>query len=254
MSTTPTPVPDVVDQIETKIKADLTWLQKHERLVLAVIAGVALWFAIGKIDTLLINHDRAVTQQAQIVAQVQQEKNDATAKLIAQHDADTAALNAKIEARDAQLQQLQVTLVTALSKQQQVDKTLTPTELTNRWNTLVPEAGVSITNGQATLPDSGARATVIELEKAPVLTQQLAASTEELTNAQSLLAAEGQQVTDRDALITGLKAKAVDDSKVCTDQIATVKAEARKSKRHWFYAGVVVGWLGRQALKTYTGY
>lgn len=230
------------------------YLKAHERLLVVVLLLLSSWFALGKIESMVAAHDNANLQQAKVVSAVQQEKNDATAKLIAQHDADTAALNAKIEARDAQLQQLQVTLVTALSKQQQVDKTLTPTELTNRWNVLVPEAGVSITNGQATLPDSGARATVIELEKAPVLTQQLAASTEELTNAQSLLAAEGQQVTDRDALITGLKAKAVDDSKVCTDQIATVKAEARKSKRHWFYAGVVVGWLGRQALKTYTGY
>jgi hypothetical protein len=248
MSTTPTPQP-----IVSSLHPISVYLKAHERLVLTFFAGLILWFALGKVDTLLINHDRAMTQQAQIVAQVQQEKNDATAKLIAQHDADTAALNAKIEARDAQLQQLQVTLVTALSKQQQVDKTLTPTELTQRWNTLVPEASASSANGQVTLPDSGAVATVVELEKAPVLQQQLTAETEELKNAQSLLAAEGQQVSDRDVLITGLQAKAVDDAKVCTAQIATVKAEARRSKRRWFIIGYVAGFVSRQFIKTETG-
>lgn len=244
MSTTPTPAP---------LTTSLSWLQKHERIVLAVIAGVVLWLAIGKVDTLLINHDRAATQQAQIVAQVQQDKNDATAKLIAQHDADTAALTAKIDARDAQLQQLQVTLVTALAKQQRTDKTLTPTELTTRWNALVPEASATVTATGVVVPEAGATATVVELEKAPVLQQQLTAQTEELSNAQSLLVAEGQQVTDRDSLITGLRAKSVDDAKVCTDQIATVKAEARKSKRRWFLVGYVAGWVSRQAVKTYTG-
>jgi hypothetical protein len=229
------------------------YIKTHERLALAVLAGVALWLGIGKVDALLINHDRAVTQQAQIVAQAQQDKNDATAKLITQHDADTAALNAKLEARDAQLQQLQATLVTALAKQQQVDKTLTPTELTARWNTLVPEAGVSVTNGQITLPGTGVVATVVELERVPVLQQQIASSNEELSNAQNLLAAEGQQVVDRDMLITGLKAKSEDDAKVCVAQVATAKAEARRSKRRWFYAGYVAGLVTRGAVKLFLG-
>ncbi len=245
---------DAVDQIETKIKADLSWLQRHERLVLAVVAGLVLWFAIGKVDTLLVNHDRAATEQAKIVAAVQQEKNDATAKLMAQHDADTAALNAKLEARNAQLQQVQIELVTALSKQQKTDAAMSTPEIAQRWEQLVPAVTVSpSTAGGVTLTDAGAHATVAELEKSPVLTQQLEAKTEELANAKSLLVAEGQQVTDRDVLITGLRASAVDDAMVCATELATVKATARQGKRRWFYAGMVVGWLGRQALKTYGG-
>lgn len=253
------PVPTVTTQqgmlaVPPTLQRAETWLKQHERLALALIAGVVLWFAIGKIDTLIANHDNANLQQAKIVAQVQQEKNDALTKQVAQDKADYEALVAKVDARDAQLQQLQVQLVTALAKQQQVDKTLTPTELTQRWNMLVPEAGAATTPTGVTLPSEGARATVIELEKAPVLQQQLTAETEELTNAQSLLVAEGQQVTDRDILITGLKAGAVADAKVCTDKIATVQADARKSKRRWFYAGVVVGWTARSVVKFYTGF
>lgn len=254
MATTPVPTPDLVDKVEAKIKADITWLQRHERLALTVVAGLILWFAIGKIDTLIANHDAANLQQAKVAAQVQQDKNDATEKLIAQHDADTVALNAKIEARDAQLQQLQVTLVTALSKQQKTDTSLPLPELANRWAVLVPEAKLTATPTGITVDDAGAHATVVELEKAPVLTQQLAAATEEVTNTQSLLLAEGQQVSDRDALISGLKLKAVDDAKECSAQVAVVKAEARKGKRHWFYAGLALGWAARQAVKTATGF
>ncbi len=239
--------------IETKIKNELSWLQKHERLVLAVVAGLVLWFAIGKIDSLIANHDNANLQQAKVTAQVQEEKNQALAEQVSKDRLAYDALAAKIEARDAQLQQMQYQLVAALTKQQQTDKTMTPTELTQRWNVLVPEAAVSITNGHVTLPDSGARATVIELEKAPVLTQELSAKTEELGNSQALLKASGQQVTTLNDLVSGLQLKAVDDAKVCSAQIAVVKAEARKSKRRWFGIGFVTGFLARQYIKTATG-
>lgn len=239
--------------IETKIKSELSWLQKHERLVLAVVAGLVLWFAIGKVDSLIANHDAANLQQAKVTAQVQEEKNQALAEQVSKDRLAYDALAAKIEARDAQLQQMQVQLVAALTKQQQVDKTMTPTELTQRWNILVPEAGAAVTPSGVSLPSEGARATVIELEKAPVLTQELTAKTEELGNANALLKASGQQVVTLNDLVSGLQLKAVDDAKVCSTQIAVVKAEARKSKRKWFLVGYVAGFLSRQYIKTATG-
>lgn len=246
---------DAVDKIEEKIKADLSWLQRHERLVLAVIAGVILWFSWGKINDMIINHDHANLEQAKVAAAVQQEKNDAVAKQMVKHDADMQALVTKVEARDAQLTQLQAQLVTALSKQQAADRTMAPTELATRWLQLVPEADPLTLDSQGGLRVSteGARATVIELEKAPVLTKQLEAKSEQLDNAQKLLQAGNQQIIDRDGLITGLRTQAVLDAKVCTDQIAVVKAEARKAKRRWFIIGFVTGFLSRQAIKSYTG-
>jgi hypothetical protein len=229
------------------------WVEAHERHLLVLAVGLAVWFGIGKIDSLIANHDHANLEQAKVVAAVQQEKNDAIAKQMAQHDADVEALNTKLEARDAQLQALQVQLVTALSKQQAVDKVATPTELTQRWNALVPEASATVTASGVGVPTEGARATVIELEKAPILTQQLAAKSEELANAQKLVAAEGQQVTDRDNLIVGLQAKSVDDAKACQEQIKVVKDEARKSKRRYLIVGTVIGAVLRGLVGHYTG-
>ena len=233
----------VITPIATQLHPISVYLKAHEKLVLLVIAGLVLWFGIGKVDTLIQRHDSANIQQAKVVAQVQQEKNDALAKQIAQDKADYTALSAQVNARDAQLVQLQATLVTALAKQQATDKISTPTELTQRWNVLVPEAGAAVTPAGVTLPSEGARATVIELEKAPVLQQQLAAQTEELSNANKLVAAEGTQVTSLTALVGGLQAKSVDDAKVCDARVKVVKAEARKSKLRFFKWGFITGFL-----------
>jgi 2',3'-cyclic-nucleotide 2'-phosphodiesterase (5'-nucleotidase family) len=249
-------VPTKVISVEKRVVRAETWIKQHERLVLAVIAGLALWFAIGKIDALIANHDHANLEQAKVAAAVQQEKNEALAKQMAQHDADVEALAAKVEARDAQLTQLQAQLVTALTKQQAADRTMSQPELATRWLQLVPEADPLTLDpkGGLRVSTEGARATVIELEKAPVLQKQLDAKAEQLTNAQAMLTAEGQQVLDRDGLITGLKKQAVLDAGVCQDTIKTVKDDARKSKRKWFLWGFVAGFVSRQAIKSYTGF
>ena len=230
-----------------------TWIKHHERLFLALIAGTTLWFAIGRVDSLLVKHDNANLQQAQVAAQVQQSKDEALAQQVAQDKAAYTALNAEVMARDAQLTQMQAQLVVALSGQQKKDQTLPPTDLVARWNTLVPAASAKVTSDGIILPESGAVATVVELEKAPVLTQQLANDNEELVNAQKLIAAEGQQITDRDLLITGLRMKADADAKVCDVRVKVETDKIRKARRRWFIIGYVTGFISRQVIKTETG-
>ena len=230
-----------------------TWIKQHERLFLAIIAGLVIWFGIGRIDSLIANHDHATLQQAQVVAAVQEEKNVALAKQVAEQAAEYKALADKVNAQNAALEQANVNLANALIKQQHTDAALSPSELVARWNTLVPQAGATVTPNGVTLPSIGAIATVQQLESVPVLTTQLQNKGTELDNAQKLLGTSQGQVTTLTEQVTGLQVKAVDDAKVCAAQIAVVRADARKSKRRWFYAGVVVGFVGRQILKTYTG-
>jgi hypothetical protein len=240
--------------VTAKLKTDLTWIQKHERILLAIIGGLVLWFTIGKIDTLIANHDHANLQEAQVAAAVQEEKNQALAAQIAQQAAEYKALAEKVEAQTAQLEQANVSLATALTKQQKTDAALPPTELVARWNTLVPAAGLTVTPTGVTLPNTGAVATVQQLEKVPVLAAQLDNEIQIATGTQKLLdASEGRVVTLNDQ-VTGLKTQSVLDAKVCKDQIAVVKADARKGKRRWFIVGFVAGFLSRQAIKTYTGF
>jgi len=242
-----------VATIETKIKADLSWLQKHERIVLATIAGLTLWFGIGKIDTLIQNHDMNNFNVAKAVAQVQAEKNTETATLAEQQAEQYKALAQQVATQNAQLTQTNAALSAALAKQQKVDASLPPSELVNRWYTLVPEAKPTVTPTGVALDNAGAVATVQQLELVPVQQQKLVNVQEELGNAQKLVEAEGTQVATLNALVTGKDALLADNAKVCAAQVATVKAEARKSKRRWFYAGMATTVVLRVGIKLLTG-
>jgi hypothetical protein len=233
-----------------------TWIkfiEAHERLLLVAVAGLVLWFGIGRIDTLIQNHDNANLQQAKIVAVTQADKTQALAAQSAQQAAQYQALAAKLDAQNAALVVANTELATALAKQQKTDSTLPPSDLVARWNTMVPQADATVTPSGVDLPETGAIATVQQLELVPVQQQKLVNAQTELTNAQSLLTAEGQQIATLNTEVGSLRLQQVDDAKVCAVQISTVKAEARKSKRHWFYAGVVVGFIGRQLIKSETG-
>ena len=240
--------------IPVTLKNDLSWLQKHEKLVLAVVAGLVLWFGIGKIDTLIANHDHANLQQAQVVAAVQQEKNDALAKQIAQQAAEYKALADKVNAQNAALEQANVNLANALIKQQRTDASLPPSELANRWTVLVPQAKPVVTPTGIAVDTPSAIATVQALEETPALRSQLGNEHAQLENAQKLVADEGTQIATLNTLVTGKDALLADDAKVCQAQIKVVKDAASKHGRLLFKIGFVAGFVARQAIKTYTGW
>jgi len=213
----------------------------HEKLILALIAAGVLFFAIGKIDGIIAKHDDANLKQAQVVAAAQEDKNAAIAAQVASDNATFTALQAKVQAQNAALVQANIALSTALTKQQKIDATLPPTDLAARWNTLVPQAEVTVTTNGVTLPETGAMATVQQLEIIPVQQKEITNDQTLIANGNALAVAQTKQVTDLTAQVTGLKLQSVDDAKVCQAQIAVVKADARRSKRRWFAAGFVAG-------------
>ena len=231
-----------------------TYVKAHERLVLAGIAAVLLWFAVGHIEGIIARHDNANLQQAQVVAQAQADKTAAIAEQVAQQSAQYASLAAKVQQQNDALMQANVALSTALAKQQHSDATLPPSDLVARWNALVPQAKPTVTATGIAVDTPSAVATLQQLEIIPVQQQELTNTQKELENAQSLVTAEGQQMTTLNTEVGSLRTQLGDNQAVCQAQIAVVRAEARKSKRRWFYAGVVVGFVTRQWIKTSTGY
>ena len=117
------------------------YLKSHERLVLLAIAGLVLWFGIGKIDTLIQNHDNANLQQAKVTAQSQADKTAAIAEQVQVQATQYQALASKLGAQNQALVQANVQATLALAQRQKTDATLPPTELVARWNALVPSAG-----------------------------------------------------------------------------------------------------------------
>ena len=231
----------------------LKWIESHERLLLVAVAGVVLWFGIGRVDSLIARHDNANLQQAQVVAQAQADKTAAIAEQVAQQSAQYASLAAKVQQQNDALMQANVALSTALAKQQHTDSTLPPSDLVARWNTLVPQAGATVTPSGVALPAQGAVSTLQALESVPVLTTQVSNTQKELSNAQSLVTAEGQQVATLNTEVGSLRTQLGDNQAVCQAQIAVVKAQARKRQRWVFAIGYAAGWVSRQVVKTYTG-
>lgn len=221
----------------------IKWIVAHERLLLVAVIGLVIWFGIGKIDTLISNHDNANLQQAKVAAAVQAEKNQETAAVVAQQAIDMKVLSDKVQAQNTALEQANLALVAALSKQQKIDATMTDPQLASRWNTLVPDATVTTTSSGVSLSSTGAHATVNELEKIPVLTQELSASQQESKNDLSLLTSSSAQVVTLNTLVAGKDASLKAADNVCKEQIKVVKDEARtelhKAKRNWFIGGVV---------------
>jgi hypothetical protein len=230
------------------ITAISTYLKAHERLVLVAIVGLVLWFAIGKVDTLIAHHDAANLQQAQATLQTQQSKDAALATQATQQAAQYQALAEKVDAENVQLVQANATLSAALAKQQHTDASLPLPELANRWTALVPEAKPTATATGLAVDTTGAVATVQQLESVPVLTSELSNAKGQLANVDSLLTASTGQVATLNEEVSGLRLENTDEAKVCTAQIAVVKAQAAKSKRRWFLVGLVAGFLGRGAL------
>ena len=216
--------------IETYIK----FIKAHETILGLVLAAAIIWGVSGKVENIMYHHDNAAESQAQIVATAQAQKDAALATQAAQQAEQYKELSDKVAAQND-------ALVTALVKQQHTDASLPPSDLIARWNTLVPQAGATVTSTGVALPEAGAVATVQQLESVPVLTQQLA-------NTNSLLGASQKQVVTLDQEVSGLNLQLVDNQKVCTEELKVQADQYKKSRWHWFWAGMAAGFLGRSAL------
>ena len=123
---------------------------------------------------------------------------------------------------------------------------MTPPQLATRWEGLVSAKPGDIkvaTDGNLEVTEPVALNTVEQLEQVPVLTLNLtnetyvaAANQQEAEKANALNSALVVQVGDLQTTITK-------DDAACKAQVASVKADANKSKVKWFKIGFVTGFI-----------
>jgi hypothetical protein len=237
-----------------------TFLLDHERLIIVIVAAVVLWWGYGKYAQIRLDHDNAALKQAQIVAAQQAQQNavlaaqaQQQAQIVAADKAQLQALTDKVTAQNAQLTAANVALANALTKQQKTDASLPVPALVDRWAQLAPGTNFSGAIGSGnnvTVTPSNALATVQQLEKVPVLTQELANETTLKANGDQLIASQNKSIFDLNGQVTTLNASVAgavkldqDHQAQCVDQIKVVKDEARKSKRRWFKFGFITGFV-----------
>jgi len=221
--------------------SEWTWLKSHERVVLLAAALVGGYVGLNK----WLNYDdmRKHEQLAVITQQVEQDKV-ALADAKAKADTDAAKYQQIIDTQTKQ-QALLIATIEAdnalLKQRQEAVKTMPPTGVAQEWTKLVPEADVTIMNGQFTLSDAGARATVSQLEEIPVLQDQFFRELEVAKGKQQQIDAANGVIADKNNQLVVTNKLLVDAGKQCDDKVAVVKADARKSKRNWFLTGLTAG-------------
>jgi hypothetical protein len=248
MATGPT-IPIQIPNPTVLITNELSWFQKHERLIIVVLVLALGGWLGNKWMNVSAEHAKAalaVQQQASAIAATQA---DLAAKSY------QAAIEALSKANVA-LAASQTARNTVLVKQQATtatQATVAPNDFVKTWQSLIPGTiPGNITQQVAILPDKTtsqqfivglgpAIETVTALEAVPVMKANLA---DEIALAGSTQTALNSCSTLVDKQVIEI----AQDKKTCDAAMKDLKANARKHSRNWFIAGFVSGIATRLVL------
>lgn len=231
--------------VKTDATAALTWLQKHERIIIVALVLLAgSWFG----DHWLNNTADKDKQQATIAAQQldeQKTKDTQLASQVSQLTTQYANVTAQLTAANEQLSSAMAQRVVVLHDQQAADKTMPLPDLGNRWAQLasIPPTDITASTAGITVSDTAARQTVEQLEKVPVLTANLQDETTEADNRQKELDNANSLIGGLNTQVSGLKLTITDEETSCKAQVTSANAQARKSKVKWFKVGFITGFV-----------
>lgn len=251
MPETPT---QIINQTVAKEKA--LWerisghIKLHENLLIVLLAVVMVlhlgnWYLNHEIDA--DKAKNAVLTQQLLDAKVQA---DAATKAAQVSQQQYQAVLEQITKQNQQLASAVVQRNNNLSKQQIADQTLPLPDLANRWIDLakLKPMDIKATADGIAVNDEGARATVHELEKVPVLTQNLQDVQNIADNREKALDKANDAVISLNYQITANRVADKVELDKCENDKKTIKDEARKSKRNWFVGGLITGSVGAVAL------
>ena len=231
------------------IETYIAFIKAHETILGLVLAAAVIWGVSGKVENIIAAHDKSNQTTQAIIVNADVAKNVAVAQQAAIDAAKMQEMQAASDAKQTALNNQIVAMATALIQQQKKDAVMTPTELTDRWNILVPTADASVTNGQVTLPEAGAVATVQQLEVVPEQAKKIDALNQKYDLESGLLVESQKTNADLITQVTGLKTTLVDSAKKCEDDKKVIKDDARKRERWIGIFGTILGFVGRSAIK-----
>jgi hypothetical protein len=240
----------------------MSFLKTHERLIIIVLSLLASLYFVHR----GLNAWEAHDQRTDILAHAKLQADTDAVKQIAADNAKAAAqyqtLATQLAAANKALANAQATRNAVTQTQPAADRTLPPNELGKRWAALLNAApeSIQVEPGGKGIPDAllvtpaAAIETVVQLESVPTLQADLKDEQTIATNQTTQLTSLASINVGLNKQIDALNIENVAAANACTDDKNLLKAQARKSKLHWFEAGVVVGFIGRQIIKTYTGF
>jgi hypothetical protein len=199
-----------------------------------------------------VAHDQKVLDRDKATLAADVQKNAAAAQAYKDSAAQFQQLSQQYAQQNASLEATNAALAANLGKQQATDRTLAPPQLAQRIITLAnlgPSDIRPAPGNTFTVTNPGAGQIAATLEELPVVRDQLKNVTQERDNDVALLDKSKTNVTQLEGMVTGLNQQIKDGDKVCKDQVALVKAEARRGKRKWFIAGFIAGFVSKVFLE-----
>ncbi len=249
----PTPgVESAIIKDEATTKSWSLLHELHERLIITLVIISSLLFVGNKFLNHEADKDKAAATVAQQTLQLQADQNKTLAAQVAQTQQQYTLLVTQISQQNSQLAQATTQRTVVLQQQQATDQSVPIPDLGNRWaqlEKLDPSSLTANTQGIEVTPEA-ARTTVEQLEEIPVLQANIGAEQATAANLQKVIDSAtvlNTQLTDQ---VKGLSEQNVDQTKACSTEITAVKAEARKSKLHWFVGGFVTGYVAGIVTKT----
>ena len=237
--------------VSTELSKVSTYIKAHERLIIIVLCLATGIFAYQKAAGLIAQHDQNVASVAHATLQAQVDTVKAQAANNAAEDAQYQQLASQLAIANASLAAAIAQRNVVTVKQQALDKTLAPADLATRWAGLLhaPASDIQSAPAGITVTPPVATQTVVALDLIPGLEANLA-------DEKTIAAGGVTQITNLSALnsglnkqIDGLNAEMTDQTKACTADKNLLKAQARKSKLHWFIGGFVTGIATRLLFK-----
>jgi predicted ribosome quality control (RQC) complex YloA/Tae2 family protein len=228
----------------------LKWFAAHERtLIIALVMGLGVWGFNHRVD----KTSDVATQKALIAKQAADAANQITATALQQMAQQQAAFNQATAVRDAEI----VTLTNQIASRdaasatrvKAVEAPKTPTQAVAdvQTNYVLP-APITVTADGADVPTADLQLFTVTKINGDTCTNDLQDTRTELsTTTAGLTQATGLLVT-KDKAIADLEAADVKTAEANAAEVKQIKAEARKSKFHWFLTGVLIG-LGLRSIK-----
>jgi hypothetical protein len=235
MATTPTAVTANTTSTHP-VNHWINLVKAHEKLIITVIIALVLWHYGNKAYDAYGKHlDAQVKADNAQIAQI--EKQNEQNAITLQQLAATVAAQAKID--DAKIAAAKQTIIV----KQQTDAALPLPELSKHWADMLSLQPAAITpqpNGTVAVTTDAAHATVNELEKLGPLTDQLAATQDQLKGCTNLSA-------QKDTTITGLQADVVAKTKKIDDDSKQAKHDIRHAYLKGLKHGIIIGVVGTTA-------
>jgi uncharacterized protein YlxW (UPF0749 family) len=245
MATAPETELQKVEAVVSKV-----WTFDKTHIVLIICLFVALLGGFYLYDSKRADKANAAAAQAQEIAQVQDKTNQQVQALTLAQLAALQQSNLNLQNEVASLEATVASRNASLNKQQNALPAATAPQIVSQWQILVPEGTIAYdpANALFSLDRPAAQETVKQLLSVPVLTQDNA----DLAKSVSDLKTE---VSNDDAALKTEIGAHQSDIKTCTEDkaalnatIVQIKADAKKSKWHWFGIGYVAGFISRMLL------